>query len=229
MNTVNQFFKKVILLLSIYYIIIYLYLALVRLFYPFELEWMEGGMVGHIVQIFQGHFLYQAPTIEFIPYIYGPLYFYLSALLSKLMGIGFLPLRLLSVIASLGCFILIYVIVKKETGKHFFSVFAVGLFAATYKISGAWFDIARVDSLFVMLLLCGYYVLNYSSHRLSGFFGGFLLSLAFLTKQSTLIIAIPLLFAYFFNDMKKSLQAALTFGIILIISTFIFDWMSEGW
>ncbi|MDM8558117.1 glycosyltransferase family 39 protein [Candidatus Parabeggiatoa sp. HSG14] len=229
MDIINQFFKRVILLLSIYYILVYIYLALIRMFYPFELEWMEGGMVGHIVQIFQGHFLYQPPTIEFIPYIYGPFYFYLSALLSKLMGIGFLPLRFLSIIASLGCFILTYAIVKKETGKHFFSVVAVGLFAATYKISGAWFDIARVDSLFVMLVLCGYYVLNYSSHRLSGFLSGFLLSLAFLTKQSALIIAIPLLFAYFFNDIKKSLQAIFTFGIILIITTLTFDWISEGW
>jgi len=203
MDTINHSFKKIILFLSIYYIIIYVYLALIRMFYPFELEWMEGGMVGHIVQIVQGHFLYQPPTIEFIPYIYGPFYFYVSALLSQLMGVGFVPLIFLSIIASLGCFILIYVIVKKETGKHFFSVLAVGLFAATYKISGAWFDIARMDSLFVMLTLGGYYVLNYASYRLSGFLAGFLLSLAFLTKQSALIIALPLLFAYFFKDIKN--------------------------
>ena len=62
-----------------------------RLVYPFDIEWMEGGMLVHALRLEQGLPLYPAPSAEFIPYIYPPLYPFLISLLgepSYLVGRG---------------------------------------------------------------------------------------------------------------------------------------------
>ena len=42
---------------------LYLVLAVIHLSYPFELEWMEGGMVDHVRRVLAGQKLYVKPTI----------------------------------------------------------------------------------------------------------------------------------------------------------------------
>ena len=78
---------------------------------------MEGAMVDHVRRIMAGHKLYVQPSLRFVPFIYPPLYFYLAALVSHVLGAGLVPLRLLSFVASLGCFTLIYMLVRRETGR----------------------------------------------------------------------------------------------------------------
>ncbi|MBL8716184.1 MAG: hypothetical protein JNL79_09325, partial [Myxococcales bacterium] len=62
------------------FLVLYVFVALRRLVYPFDLEWMEGGMVDQVRWILAGHKLYVKPSIDFVPFIYNPLYFYVSAL-----------------------------------------------------------------------------------------------------------------------------------------------------
>ena len=45
-----------------------------RIPYPYDLEWMEGGMLLHAARIAEGQPLYVTPSIDFIPFIYTPLY-----------------------------------------------------------------------------------------------------------------------------------------------------------
>ena len=51
-----------------------LYTVARRFFYPFDLEWMEGGVLTHALRYQQGHDIYAAPSADFIPYLYTPLY-----------------------------------------------------------------------------------------------------------------------------------------------------------
>ena len=62
------------------YPLAYLVIALTRLSYPFELEWMEGGSVVHVQRILDGQALYVTPSLTFVPFIYSPFYFYVSSL-----------------------------------------------------------------------------------------------------------------------------------------------------
>jgi 4-amino-4-deoxy-L-arabinose transferase-like glycosyltransferase len=48
------------------------------------------------VRVLQHQPLYVPPQIAFIPFEYPPLYFWVSALVAKIVGIGFFPLRLVS-------------------------------------------------------------------------------------------------------------------------------------
>src|SRR6267143_1685706 len=92
----------------IFYILAYLFVALARMGYPFELEWMEGGMVDHVRRVLLGLPIYAKPSIEFVSFLYPPLYYEAAAVFSKVLGPGFLPLRLLSFLSSVGVFVLIF-------------------------------------------------------------------------------------------------------------------------
>ena len=58
-----------------------------RVSYPYDLEWMEGGMLHHALRIQEGHSLYAPPSIDFIPYLYTPLYPTLLALFGNAFGL----------------------------------------------------------------------------------------------------------------------------------------------
>lgn len=56
--------------------------AVLRVLYPFELEWMEGATVEHVLRVMEGRPLYVEPSLEFVPFVYTPLYAWLGALAS---------------------------------------------------------------------------------------------------------------------------------------------------
>src|SRR5262245_48188091 len=78
------------------YVAMVVAVAVLRMSYPFELEWLEGLVLEHVQRLLHGRALYVRPSLEFIPLNYTPLYFWAGAAVSKLMGEGFLPLRLVS-------------------------------------------------------------------------------------------------------------------------------------
>lgn len=168
---------------------LYLYVAVARITYPYELEWMEGGSLEHVGRILAGQPLYVKPSLEFIPYIYTPAYFYVAAAVSWIGGTGFTPLRFVSLLASLCCFGLIFVLVRHESRSAAFGLISAGLFAATFSLGGAWFDVARVDSLFMALLLGGVLALRLRPTVAGSVLAATLFFLSFMTKQPAIILA----------------------------------------
>ena len=222
--------QYVLLAMAVLYIGVYVMVACLRMRYPYELEWMEGAAVDHVRWILSGRPLYVEPSLEFTPFIYTPLYFYVAAAVSKVLGVGFLPLRLVSFLASLGCLWLIGRFVRRETGSWTWGIVSAGLFAATYRLSGAWLDIARVDSLFLLLALGSIYLLRFREGARWMVAAGLLMGLAFLTKQTALFIALPLaLYPLLFGRGWGRIAFAAAFGGFLIGSTWLLDAWSGGW
>ncbi|UCB53252.1 MAG: glycosyltransferase family 39 protein [Candidatus Zixiibacteriota bacterium] len=228
-DQLTKFFRYLLLSVAVCFIAVYLILAFLRIRYPFELEWMEGACVDHVLRILSGEKLYVTPSLEFIPFIYAPLYFYLSAAVSAIIGVGFLPLRLVSLISSLGCLSLIFFFVKKETGSGLLGILASSLFAATYRISGAWYDIGRADSLFLLLLLGGLYLIKFRHSSKSYLLAGVLVSLSFLTKQVALIIFLPTALYCVLSGRARSTYFIGTVVGIVGVSTYLLNWIHGGW
>jgi 4-amino-4-deoxy-L-arabinose transferase-like glycosyltransferase len=211
------------------FIFAYIVIALLRMGYPFELEWMEGGSLQHVQRILLGQRLYVQPSLEFVPYVYTPLYFYVCALFARISDLGFLSMRVVSFLSSLGCLLIIFLLVRRETRDTFAGLLAASLFAATFRLSGAWLDLARVDSLFLLLLLAGVYVFRFSSSYRSAGLAALLLWLAFLTKQQALAIAIPVIIvALVHNKRRGSLLGGALIGLA-VLSTLILDRLHDGW
>lgn len=214
---------------SVLYLGMYLVVALFRIGYPFELEWMEGGAVDHVARVLNGEAIYVRPSIDFVPYIYTPLYYYLCAPIAKVIGIGFVPLRLVSLLSSCGCLFVLFWWARRETGNWRYGVIAAGLYAASFRLCGAWFDIARADSLFILFVLSGSYVLRFAQSKGQLIVAAAFLWLSFLTKQTAQFICVPLvLYALIAHRMRSFwFCAVLTGGVGL--SVLLLDWLHDGW
>jgi len=207
----------------------YLFVALSRMRYAFEVEWMEGCSVEHVRRVLGAGALYDAPSLDFVPYIYPPLYFYASALLAKISDLGLFPLRLLSFAASIVNIFLILRIAWRESASLRGGVLAAALFSATFYLAGSWFDIARVDSLFLAFLLGGFYVWRFSSSQIGALAAALFFVLAFFTKQTTAMIVLPLLVHAVVFRGRRGLLLAGTTGVGIIAGVLALDSVYGGW
>ena len=211
-------------------IAVYAAVALLRIAYPYDLEWMEGAMADHVARVVAGKPLYVEPSIEFISFIYTPFYYVVSAGVWLVTGPGLLPLRLVSFVSSLACFALIGFIVRRETGAVFPAVIAAGLYAACFRAGGAWFDIARTDSLFLALALAAILLLRARRDVTGSLLVALLFFLACFTKQTALVVAASMgLWCLAFRTGWARWAFPVSFAILVVGSTLIMDAITGGW
>ena len=207
-----------------------LFIVCSRITYPYQLEWMEGASLVQVSRLLAGHSLYGPPSIEYVPLIYPPLYFYVAAALARAAGVGFAALRLVSCLSSAGCAALLFAAVREKTGSRFAGLLAVGCFASTFVLTGQWFDIARTDMLAAALSMLGIYL---ARDRADGYTGlllaGAALACAFLSKQSALIVCIEAVCYFLIVDRRRAVALGLTMAASLAAVYGIFWLNSAGW
>jgi hypothetical protein len=208
--TAEKWLPRALVAVSTGFILLFLYTALRRMGYPFSFDQIEGGMVTSVWRIAHGYPLYTAPTRDFVPYLYAPLYFYLAAALSKIVGAGYTGLRLLSILGTVGSFAVIYTIILGETRSRLASIAGTGLFAACYLPLEGWFDVGRVDSLFVFLLLLAIYC----TRRAPILLAVLVWLVAFQVKQTILPVAVLVLCAEWQRPRRMAL------GLIAMLAGF---------
>ncbi len=207
----------------------YLDVVVHRLRYPYELEWMEGGSVEVVHRVVSGQGIYGPPSLHFTPWPYTPLYFWVSAAVSEVTGIGFFPLRLVSFVASLAVLWLLYRLVADETGDRVAGAVAAGIYAATFRLAGAWADIGRVDSLFLALTLWAVLRARRAQTRRDGVLVGALFFLGFFTKQDALVVAVPVLLWLAVARRRAGLAAVVSLVALVVTSTVGLDLFTHGW
>jgi len=199
--------------LSVFFVV---FVIISRFDYPYSVERMEGASLLQVVRILKGQALYTQPSLDYIPLIYPPVYFYLSAIAAKILGLSFAPLRLISALAFAGCLVFIFLIIESTTKDRYSAFIGAGFFAATYPLSGIWFDVGRVDTLFVFFCIGAIWFSSKDDTP------GLILSslfwiLTIFTKQTGLIALVPS-FAYLllFNFRKNMIRLAFTgFGSVI--------------
>lgn len=200
-----------------------------RVGYRYDLEWMEGGMVDHVLRLLHAKPLYTEPTLDFAPFIYNPLFYELGAVTSTLLGPGPVALRCVSVAASVLLLGLVVHLVRAVSGRLIAGIAAAAAFLATYALSGGWLDLARVDATFLALTLAAISRARSRQRFALGECAG-LVCAAFFTKQYAIAIAAPIAFYFSLRDgLKAAVQftictSALTGGSVLLLS-----WLSDGW
>lgn len=207
----------------------YVWVVVHRIGFPFELEWMEGGAVEVVHRVVQAQGIYGPPSLHFTPWPYTPLYFWVSAAVAKVTGIGFTPLRVVSFAASVVVLWLAYRLVAGETGDRIAGLAAAGVYAATFRLGGAWADIGRVDSLFLAFTLAALIACRRAKSRRAGAVAGLLFFLAFFTKQDALVVALPVLVWMLFARRRAGAAALATLAGLVVVSTVVLDAFSHGW
>lgn len=203
--------------------------ALSRMAYPFTLEWMEGATMDHIRVVLAGRPIYGAPSFEWTPAIYPPLYYWVCAAFMKVFGVSLYWARFVSTCSFVGSLILIARFVWKEVGGVVGPLAAAALFAISFPVTGAWVDLARVDSLFFFLFLAGAYLARHGTSRRSAIAAGVFLFLSFFAKQTGLVLAVPILGGAILVSWRRGLIAAAVFAGLTIGAVQWMDLVSEGW
>ena len=220
--------QVLVALVLCYFTVALLYITASRIGYPFGLEWLEGASLIQVHRILAGQPLYNQPSLDYVSLLYSPLYFYLSAIVARLTGFGFLPLRLVSFISTLGCAASIYGWVRRHTTGAYVPLMAAGSFLATYKLDGAWFDIARVDMLALFFLLLAVYLVE-GRTTIHLLLAGAAISLAALTKQTYLLLVLPFLVYGFSVQRGRVWQVLVAFVVVSGLAHIWLNATSNGW
>src|SRR5205814_2363718 len=121
-----------------------------------------------------------------------------SAGVALITGPSYLPLRLVSLVASLCSAALMYFLVRRETASRAIGLVSAGLFVGTTSLALRTLDLGRVDAFGVCLLLGAIYAMRTADFSpdnqtpLSAV-AGVLAGLAVLTKQTDALVAAALL------------------------------------
>ncbi|MEO6966793.1 MAG: hypothetical protein ABI076_13015, partial [Acidobacteriaceae bacterium] len=172
-------------------IVLFLVASLRRLSYPFPLEQLEGSMLLAAERVAHGLPIYVRPNFSFIPYMYAPAYYYVSGWMVRLLGPHFLALRLVSLLSTCGSMVILYLLVFFDTPgsrkrRHLAALAGAALYAAAYPWTRQWFDLGRLDSLYILLLLLALLC----TRRLHPVLAAVAWTLAFLAKQTIFPVAL---------------------------------------
>jgi hypothetical protein len=210
-----------------------LYVISSRLFYPYEMEWIEGGILQGVVRIVEGLPLYAAPSVDYVPSLYAPLYFYLSALSAMVLGAGLPALRVVSSLSAIFTAVMVGASVWQLTRSRLSALLAFLCWGALYRFSGSWYDLARVDSLWSCCLVAAVPALVFFSVQRQQHFlrlAMLALLLAIFSKQTTLILLPFFLVAVW---CWAGFNQALKFGVLLALLTLAvggaLQWQSGGY
>ncbi|HEU4732042.1 MAG TPA: hypothetical protein VFT22_29300 [Kofleriaceae bacterium] len=212
-----------------------------RIAYPYDLEWMEGGMLHHALRIGLGQGIYVPPSVDFIPYLYTPLYPTLLALFGGPFGISYVLGRILSVIGLAGIAGVAITSLAGARQRHLGSaaagvVLALGLFAACYPFVEGWYDLVRADTFFLFMITAGIAGLPLWARSDEGIVGhgkvaagAALMALAFFCKQTGIFyVGLGGLIVLVVNWRRVPSYVAMAAAIGLG-GTWVLDHSSNGW
>lgn len=184
--------NRVLIGLSWAVIALVLLVMVLRVGFPLELEWMEGGVMHQAHRFANGQPLYPEPGRDFVPFLYTPLFAIVMGSLGKVFGISYALGRILSIVSCIAIGWAIWTAVAQEGKPPAHRLAAVGLFAAGYVFTFRWLDLARPDTMAMALCLWALVLLRGAkgSHRKAAL-AGLLMALSFWTKQTaaTFVIA----------------------------------------
>jgi hypothetical protein len=207
-----------------------------RATFPLDLEWMEGGVLVHAQRIAQGKGIYVEPSLDFIPFLYTPLYPALLALLSFVLPLGYLLGRLVSIAAFTAALALIVVTSLGETqnrGRRILALLAglggAGAIAASFVFTGYFYDLVRADSLLLALEALALWLALRGRGWKSAALAGLLIALGFFAKQTASILGIGLGLGLLVANVRRGLVYGLTAAATLAAGIGLLVKTSGGW
>ena len=216
--------------LSALYVFLFLVTAHRRMHFAFDLEWVEDGNLQELWRVVAHQPLYVAPSIDYVPYLYAPLYFWLAAVVARFTGVGFQALRLLSIVGTLGTMAGLFAIVWLEfrgaarAVRWLAASLAVGFFACAYPVSNSFFDFGRVD----MVCLCFTIFALLAGRRGFPVLAALLWVAAFQTKQGILPVAL-LALCFEWQQPRRIVLGLGTFSVLAGGSVLWLNHVSGGW
>jgi hypothetical protein len=215
--------------ISLIPLMLYAYLISQRIHIPFDLEWGEGAGINQIYRHLAGEKIYTRPTLEFSPLVYTPFYYWISALIARMNIPVTFAGRIISVLASFGSAGILAWLVSQKTRNPFSGWLSGSLYLACFALSDGYYDLVRVDSLYILSLLIALIILIKSEGFIGKVIGGMAIALSFYIKQSALIVFIPILIFLALKAWRTFLPVLLAAITGVIVPYITINMFSGGW
>ncbi len=221
-----------------------------RLAYPLDLEWMESGVMIAARRAGLGAPLYSPPSVDYTSFCYPPLYPLLLGWLGRVFGLSYTLGRALSVLAFTASVALAFhaaCLAAREAAPSLtlpdtpwavrprveavaFAAISMASVATAYGWTGAWYDLVRVDSLFLALAVGGLYALAAGHRTRRGVvLAGVLLGLAFFAKQTAVVVIVAAGLAQLYLRWRLLPVLVATVGAVAGLTTLAYDRLTGGW
>lgn len=208
------------------------YVFAARLTYPIDLEWCEGGSLYEAYRLLHGLPIYTRGNPAWAPFPYPPLHTVAIAILGA-FRLDFWTARIVSIVFfGLLCGSLFRVIYRHLNRSAFgvaTGALVLAMVACGYPVIGQWYDLSRVDTMMMALVVMGLATLG--NHKLTTsqiVRVALLFTAAIYTKQTAaLLVAWGCGFACF-RDLKSGIRlSGMTFLACLVLLGLL-QWLSDG-
>ncbi len=210
-------------------VVLALWVVIQRFRYPIDGEWMTGAIRDGVERVRDGQQLYVAPSARFIPFVYTPLYFWVSGALAHFCA-TFMACKLVSIAATLATAWGIFRIARSLGATPFWSGIALLLHVATYSLTLLFYDLERVDAFYAAIIVLALAVLLSRGSLFATIVSGALLGLAFYAKQAGLLafvsVVVGLVLA---GERRRALAVGLAGGFVLVAVGVYLDVRTGGW
>ncbi len=226
------------------------YIFWARLSYPLDLEWMESGVLITAKRAMDGAPLYATPTLDFASFCYPPLYPVLLGWLGRVFGLSYTLGRALSVFAFTVTLSLVVHAAWRATREAapdlcggdatwhrrptldaaVFAAVSAAAVAVAYGWTGAWYDLVRIDMVFMALSVGGLYALAAGHRSVRGvILAGVVLGLAYFAKQTAVFFIVAAGLAQLLLRARLLPVLVITVGVVAGLGTLAYDRITDGW
>ncbi len=203
--------------------------AIARLTYPFDLEWMEGGELMAAVRILEGKSLYASPSVDFTAFFYTPLYPAVVACLAHFSGgVTYALGRGVSLASTLAAMSLLGLVVRREAGVRY-ALLAVGTYAALDRFTGTFSDLARPDALALTLAFGSAALARYGARDRSAVFAAILVVLATFAKQTMGVLALGIALFLLIRDRRRGVIFCGVAAVLGGLAALVLERATDGW
>ncbi len=222
--------RRIVLALSVGWALILAIVFALRVGFPLELEWMEGGTLQQALRVQQGLPVYGPPTPDFVPFLYTPLYPALVAALGFVFPLGYALARAVSIAAVIAICAALWRLTRFEQKPVAHRALAIGLFLSGYVFGFRWLDLARGDALYLALVLWGLVLLRESEGSWKkAVLAGTCVALAFWTKQTSAVFVLASALAGLLVAPRQFWAYAGTIAVIDGGGVLLGQWLTDGW
>jgi hypothetical protein len=206
-----------------------------RLGYPYDLEWLEGATLWHAQRLLDGQPLYPPPSLDFVPHPYTPLYPWLLAGVGRVFGVSYVVGRALSTAAFVGALAIGWRFCRRAGASRALATAAMAIPCAAYVPTGAWIDLVRVDSVWLLLAAAGTTVVwpgpspTPRATVVRPIAAALLLVAAFFAKQTAAPLMAAVGLALLVVDRRQALLFAATLALAGLPALWLMQRATDGW
>ncbi|MEC8379122.1 MAG: glycosyltransferase family 87 protein [Myxococcota bacterium] len=197
-----------------------------RVLYPYDLEWMEGGMLIHGLRVMNGEGIYVQPSSDFIPFIYPPFYSWILGIAGWMGHLDYAMGRSISLVTTLIAGAALIRSMRFEGASWGMSFASAAIFLSLYNETGSFYDLVRADGCLIALL--SWSMLSVRQNK--PILGGLLLWVAFLTKHNAAIFGVPALWWLWTTKRRSSaIRFSVSSIVPALISIVLLQWHTNGY